>query len=275
MKIKAYTPLFVALAALCGAVLRGLNLIHGYEPGTHLPVRGDVSETALIVLSVLAAAVLLIWARTFRADRGTPFEDAFSGAGTLFKMTSVVCGLVMAAAGAFGLYLAAAGDPSAPMAAKLPQFPLWLLAILTGGCFVGIAAALGRRKITESVASLTIVPMFWACFDLIITFKDNGASPFVGLYGFELLAAILLTYAFYALAGFLYGTGSPARFVFSAGLAVFFCLTCVGGAAVALATGGSTIVPSAETAMRYACFSASSLWLLAMLALLSRSRAKA
>ena len=153
------------------------------------------------------------------------------------------------------------------------MIPLWILAILTGGCFIGIAAALRRKNITESTAALTIVPMFWACFDLIITFKDNGASPFVGLYGFELLAAILLTYAFYSLAGFLYSTASPARFVFSAGLAAILCVSCVGGAGISLASGAAAISFSAETLLRYACFLASGVWLFAMLVLLARSTA--
>lgn len=272
MKIKAYVPGFAALAALAGAVLRGLNLSRGYEPVTNLPVRGDLSAALLIALSLFAALSILALSRLFRLDRGILFEDAFSGAGTGFKAVSVVCGLTMCAAGAYGLYLAAAGDPSAPITANLSQFPLWLLAVLTGGCFIGIAAGLGGKGITAGTASLTLIPMFWACFDLIMTFKDNGASPFVGLYGVELLAATMLAYAFYVLAGFLYGTGSPAQFVFSAGLAVFFCITCVGGVVIAAAAGAQ--LPALSVLVRYLCFLSSGLWLFAMLILLSRSCAK-
>ena len=121
---------------------------------------------------------------------------------------------------------------------------------------------------------LTIFPMFWSCFDLIITFKDNGASPFVGLYGFELLAAILLTYAFYTLAGFLYSTANPARFVFSAGLAVILCIACVGGAGISLASGAAAVTFSPETLLRYVCFLASGVWMFALLVLLTRNTAK-
>lgn len=153
------------------------------------------------------------------------------------------------------------------------MIPLWILSILTGGCFIGIAAALRRKTITESTAALTIVPMFWACFDLIITFKDNGASPFVGLYGFELLAAILLTYAFYSLAGFLYSTGQ-ARPALSFPPACrhpvrFLC----GRRGNFAGVGAAAISFSAETLLRYACFFASGVWLFAMLVLLARSTA--
>ena len=285
MKLKASIPVLVGVAALAGAALRGWNLMNGYEAGTHLPVRGDPAETGLIALSAVMAAVLLAAAFGYRKNRGIPFETAFAGSGTPFQALSAAAGLMMMAAGAAGLYVTVSGGPApaggpetliftqtSPLA-NLPMIPLWILAILTGGCFIGIAAALRRKNITESTAALTIVPMFWACFDLIITFKDNGASPFVGLYGFELLAAILLTYAFYSLAGFLYSTASPARFVFSAGLAAILCVSCVGGAGISLASGAAAISFSAETLLRYACFLASGVWLFAMLVLLARSTA--
>lgn len=274
MKKSLLAPVLVAVFAVLGAALRGLNLMYGYEAGTKLPVRGDMAETALIAVCVLAAAALAVLALSFRAQRGIQFEDAFGTDNTFFKMISVIAGLIMLAAGAFGLYLAVSENTGAPLFAKLSLFPLWLLAMLTGACLIGIATALSRRQMSQSTASLTIIPMFWACFDLIITFKDNGSSPFIGLYAFELLAAIALTYAFYALAGFLYSTASPSRFIFSAGAAVILCLTCVGGTLISMASGVSPIVPTMDALLRYACFLASGVWLFAMLALLARTAGK-
>lgn len=285
MKLKVLTPALVGAAALIGAVLRGANLIYGYEAGTRLPIPGDPAETGLIALSALMAVLLFLVARMYHKNRGIQFETAFAGSGTLFKMVSVIAGLTMIAAGAAGLYLtvsssAPAPDPEMMMTtpvsplADLPMIGLWIFAMLTGGCFIGIASALSRKTISASNAMLTILPMFWACFDLIITFKDNGASPFVGLYGFELLAAILLTYAFYALAGFLYSTASPARFAFSAGLAIILCTACVGGAVISLISGAAVVTFPAVTLLRYACFLASGAWLFSLLVLLTRSTAK-
>lgn len=269
MKIKAYTPVLVGLAAIAGAVLRGLNLIYGYEVGTRLPARGDIPGIALIVLSIVSAILLIGAAAFFHENRGIVFEDAFWGAGTLFKMVSVIAGLAMLVCGAAGLYLAVT-DSEVPITGNITALPLWLLAMLTGGCFIGAASALSRRAITAATATLLIVPMFWACFDLITTFKDNGASPFIGLYGFELLAAIALTYAFYSLAGFLYSTSSPSRFVISAGLAIIWCIAVAAGAGISIAAGAQAIVFPPQTLLRYACFFASGLWLFALMVLLAR-----
>lgn len=273
MDRKLLVPATAAICGTAGAVLRGINLLTGYEAETGLPVAGNSAQTALIALSVLTAVLLFVLSRGYRADGGAVFEEVFGGVGAGFKTVSVLTGFVMLAAGAGGLYmlLPMMKDASIRMTVLLPLIPLWALAILTGVCFIGLAVALGRGKVTETTAAMTVAPMFWSCFDLVITFKDNGASPFVGLYAFELFAAIALTYGFYALAGFLYSRSSPFRFAVSAGLSVFFCLTTVGGSVIAYVAGGAVL--DGQTLLRYGCFLAAGLWLLALLVMQSRNLA--
>ena len=62
MKKTVFMPVFIAIFALAGAVLRGLNLMHGYEAATKLPVPGDKAEMALIAVCGLAALALVILA---------------------------------------------------------------------------------------------------------------------------------------------------------------------------------------------------------------------
>ena len=62
MKKTVFMPVFIAIFALTGAVLRGLNLMHGYEAATKLPVPGDKAEMALIAVCGLAALALVILA---------------------------------------------------------------------------------------------------------------------------------------------------------------------------------------------------------------------
>ena len=274
MKMKSYIPAFAAAAGVVGAVLRGLNLHTGYEEGTCLPIPGNVPQIALVVLSILAVLAFLVLSRQFKEQAGVPFERAFGCGSTLYKTIAVCTGLVMCAAGVYGLYLLVTnrgGAPDGTLAGLLPMIPLWLLAILTMASFVVLASAQAHGSITESRAIFSVIPMFWACFDLIITFKDNGASPFVSLYAFELFAAIALVFAFYAVAGFLYARSNPARFVFTASLGVFFSWTCVGGYLVCGLLGGTPVVLTTEAVLRYACFAAASVYLLANLVICTRA----
>lgn len=276
MNAKRLIPAAAAAAGVLGAILRGYNLHTGYEEGTCLPIPGNLPQTLLIAFSVVVVAGVLLWSRSFASRRGASFEQAFGCQNTGYKMLAVVTALVMGVAGALGLIsLLTGGGATAlstegnPLMNFIPLIPLWLLAILTMVSFIITAAAQSRGTISESSAVFTIIPMFWACFDLIITFKDNGASPFVSLYAFELFAAIALVFAFYAIAGFLYSTGNPARFVFAASVGVFFSFTCVGGYLVCWLLGGSPIVLSTEAMLRYACFGAASVYLLANLVIVT------
>lgn len=278
MKLK-HIPLLAVVAGVLGAVLRGMNLNTGYEPGTCLPIPGNLPQTLLIALSVLAVVLFLLVGRMFRPARGALYLTTFGCQSSLYKTVAVVSGVAMGAAGVAGMYRVLTGATSTfdalgnanPFAVLVPLVPLWLLAILSTASFIVLASAQARGQLSEKRALLSIIPMFWACFDLIITFKDNGASPFVSLYAFELFAAIALVFAFYTLAGFFYAKSNPGRFVAFASLAVFFCLTCVGGYLVCALLGGSPVTLTAESVLRYVCFLGAAVYLLANLVLCTRS----
>ncbi|WP_143436136.1 hypothetical protein [Intestinibacillus massiliensis] len=281
MHAKRMIPLAAAAAGVLGAVLRGLNLHTGYEEGTCLPIPGNLPQILLIALSVVVAIGMLAWSRAFAPQRGVSFERTFGCRTTGYKMLAAVTGLAMGVAGAAGLFTLVTGGIQSGFSSEgkqlldfIPLVPLWLLAILTMVSFIMTASAQSRGSINEGGAFFTIIPMFWACFDLIITFKDNGASPFVSLYAFELFAAIALVFAFYAIAGFLYSTSNPARFVFTAAVGVFFSFTCVGGYLVCWLLGGSPVELGAEAMLRYVCFAAASVYLLANLVIATRSLVK-
>ena len=74
---------------------------------------------------------------------------------------------------------------------------------------------------TEGIAYFSIIPMFWACFDLIMTFKANGANPLISEFIFELFASIAVMYALYCFIGFLFGKSNTQRFVFATLLSIF------------------------------------------------------
>lgn len=265
-------PFVVGLAGLAGAAMRGLNLHTGYEPGTSLPIPGNSPQTALIILSSVLLVGLFLGTRRLKREQGMPFETAFGCAQTLYKICAVLAGLIMGASGVAGLYLLLSGQSGEQaLGDLLPQIPLWGLAVASMLSFIVLASGQAGRRLSEGMAFFSIFPMFWACFDLIITFKDNGASPFVSLYAFELFAAIALMFAFYSMAGFLYAPGNPARFTFSASLAVFFSVTCVGGYLVYFLLGGGPVSLDLSAKLRYACFGAAAIYLFANLCIISRA----
>lgn len=265
MRSYRYIPIFAALAGICGAVLRGANLRTGYELGTRLPIAGNLPQTLLIILSILVFAALLLWTQPLKSRTGTLFLDAFGCKDcTPYKALAALTAFVMGIAGIAGIYTLVT-QPTEGLAASLPMIPLWILAVLSMFSFIITASTQTHGVTTENRAIFAIIPMFWACFDLIITFRDNSASPFVSLYAFELLAAIFLMFAFYSFAGFLFSNGNPMRFALTSGAAVYLCFTCVGGYLISSIMGGSPATLTFEAMLRYLCFGASAVFLLANL----------
>lgn len=273
MAIKRYLPACTIVASIVGAVLRGLNLYTGYEPVSGLPIAGNVYGTALVIVSVVVALFFLLASRQYRTQRGASFEDAFTCEHGLYRLVTVLAGFLLGGAGVWGIFRIATGQiatvdalgKALPVTAFLPMVPLWALAIFAMLAFFVLCKMQAGGTISEGRAAFSIVPMFWACFELIITFKDNGASPFVSLYAFELFAAIFLVFAFYSYAGFFYAKSNPARFTWTASLGVFFSFTCVGGYLVCGLLGGSAVTLSAESTLRYFCFAGASIYLMANL----------
>lgn len=284
MQLKKMLPwTTLVLGLLCG-LLRGLDLARGYDQVTGLPT-GALWEPVLIVCLAAACVVLFLLARSYpgSSPKEKAFETYFTGAGDLYKTVSVLCAAVLALSGAAGLYftLTGANTPKQsevavlagtvnPLFDLIAQIPLWILAIVTAVVFIRMAGVAARGFISEEQAGLTIVPVFWSAFDLILTFKDNSGTPMLGHYVFELLAAGLLTLSFYYYAGFLFAKPHPARFAFCASMASCLALTSAVGVGVAVLLGVDYL-PGAL--LRQACFVAAAAWLLSQLVLMAKGRA--
>lgn len=275
MQMKKILPwLAVALGCVCG-VLRGLDLALGYDAATGLPT-GAPFETVLYAALALSLAAV-VWCSRGYARRGRKedaFETYFTPIGDLSKTVFVLCAAVFALAGLAGLFLTVTGagapaqDALLVESAQSPLFdlatgiPLWTLALLAAVTFVKLAGCCARGFISAEQAALTLIPVFWAMFVVIRIFKDNSGTPGLGHYVFELLAAALLTLAFYYFSGFFFAQPRPMRFAAVSAAAVVLSLTSAAGVLVALLLGTAC---QTEGLLRQACFAAAAAWFTAQL----------
>lgn len=271
MRFSKYLPPFVLIASVLGGLLRGINLITGYEVRTSLPIEGNLAQTALIILSIVMIIIVGALSRPYAQSNGKFFIDTFGTNSNIYKSLVVLAGACMGISGLLGLYttisdtLLGTSISAASMniySELLPLLPLWILAILSLVSFLVLAKSQFSGEITESRAGLSIIPMFWACFDLIITFKDNSISPFVSLYAFELFAAVFLVFAFYVFAGFFYAKSNIALFMFFSSMSVFFCITCAIGWVIAMVCS-TNVTFADDTVFRYLGFVGAAIYLAA------------
>ena len=261
MNLIVLLPILAALLGIFGGVFRGLSLLNGYEPQTHLPIAGDNFQLMLIILSVVSVIIFVILCARFKFDAEPQFEKAFISDSAGYKTLCVLSALITILCGAGGFYFALTNSDKS-FYSHITEFPLWILAVLTGVAIIGLIRA--KENINESSAYFTLIPMFWAAFDLIVIFKNNSSSPFVGYYSFELIPSVFLTLAFYAFASFLYSKPKPKFMLFASSLAIVFSLVCVIGTVMAHILNPSLWAFNMQTLMRTGCLLGTALYLFAL-----------
>lgn len=261
MNLIVLLPILAALLGVFGGIFRGLSLLNGYEPQTHLPIAGDNFQLMLIILSVVSVIIFVILCARFKFDAEPQFEKAFISDSAGYKTLCVLSALITILCGAGGFYFALTNSDKS-FYSHITEFPLWILAVLTGVAIIGLIRA--KENITESSAYFTLIPMFWAAFDLIVIFKNNSSSPFVGYYSFELIPSVFLTLAFYAFASFLYSKPKPRFMLFASSLAIIFSLVCVIGTVMTHILNPTLWAFNMQTLMRTGCLLGTALYLFAL-----------
>lgn len=261
MNLIVLLPILAALLGVFGGVFRGLSLLNGYEPQTHLPIVGDNFQLMLIILSVVSVVIFVILCARFKFDAEPQFEKAFISDSAGYKTLCVLSALITILCGAGGFYFALTNSDKS-FYSHITEFPLWILAVLTGVAIIGLIRA--KENINESSAYFTLIPMFWAAFDLIVIFKNNSSSPFVGYYSFELIPSVFLTLAFYAFASFLYSKPKPRFMLFASSIAIIFSLVCVIGTVMTHILNPTLWAFNMQTLMRTGCLLGTALYLFAL-----------
>ena len=261
MNLIVFLPILAALFGVLGGIFRGLSLLNGYEPQTHLPISSDNFQLMLIILSVVSVVIFLALCAKIKFSTVPEFEKAFINNSAGHKTLCVLSALIISLCGAGGFYFALTNSDKS-FYSHITEFPLWILAVFTGVSIIGLINT--KKDITESNAYLTLIPMFWAAFDLIVIFKNNSSSPFVGYYSFELIPSIFLTLAFYSLASFLYSSPKPRLMLFTSSLAVLFSLVCVIGTIMTYISNSSIWAFEMQTLMRTGCLLGGALYLFAL-----------
>lgn len=217
--IRWYPLVFAAVFALCGALLRCVQLKR------ELLIYGSVgtrSSTALSVLTLLFLALLPLFLRPLK-KRGDCSQ--------VFPPAAVPCALqLLAAAGLIvGNLLLWLGD-SEPIAAVYVQSPevtrvlsamLPPLGVVSGLCIGAFALACkaGRRP----TPLLYMVASVYLIVRLILCFQSWNTDPSIWNYCFQLLAAISCMLATFQLAGFSFGKGRRRVSLYWCLCAVVFC----------------------------------------------------
>lgn len=267
MRFHRQLPVFAVISGLVGALLRALQLTTGFESGTELYIPENFWGHLLAGWLLLTAVLCAFLAR--RGQHHANFEVLFGDSGDLYKTMVAFSGLLLAAGGAAWLpielrSMQGLSEDTSPWILAL-EIPFGFLCIAAGLCFVALGAALSRRQITEKQALLTMPPLFWAAFHLLVVYRQYCVSANLDLFAVEIFASIACVMAFYHFARMLYGKPAPRQFTFWAALTMALSVTDVFGYMLSLALDSPDVYWSLGTILRGGCLLMSSAFLFAEL----------
>ena len=231
------TGLLAFALGVPAAVLRGMEIMHAYDARTGMPLGASWMRFGVWGLAVLVL-VLAVLSSAPAQNCAVPYETLFSHQTTLSKTGAVAAAGVMLIGGVAGLaytllsgamyrYDALTGTYQLDLTTAIPLLGLWVLVLCTVASFI-VLLRVRHKEVTSKGAIFAVIPLYWAAFDLIVTFKETSISPFVSRYLIDLVSAILLMVAFYLHAAMLYGKPRVRLHLIAAALGIFFAVTGAG-----------------------------------------------
>jgi len=220
---------FGAAGACCGVWMeRG-----GFEADTGFAVAGHPSFWVAGALAAALFLLALVWCR-FCSGRKKSFHEAFGPSGRVGQVCQAAAVVLMAGAGAAELF-AFAGSGQATLLVD------GLLSLFVAGAFGVLMGGHGRRAFTDSQSFYALVPVFWACYRFMLTFKDNAANPVLLQFIVPLFAGLFIMLSFYRYAALFYRRRDGVMLNLFSSMAVYFSLLWAGASVQCLSVGKLTL----------------------------------
>lgn len=213
MKSKFFSSLFALpiTAGVCAAYLRSIQIGCSSDilPAELLSpsVYGFIAVSAVAVLMALVAAFILKGGVTFKSER-----------------IDTAANTVLYIAAAFILLYA--GFQIVPL---LEKFELIRLVLALFSVYAAVSLlVLGKYNMSERSSLpyyvFSAVPVFWACFMIVVPFRDESTNPVVYEYAAKILSYLSILVFSYSIAAYMLGKTRRGVAVFSCFIGLFFMI---------------------------------------------------
>lgn len=219
-RLAVIMPFLALLAGAAGFYLRLTELWNVFDIRTGLPEPGAAITISLVALTIgflLVCAVFAIRAGTkYTSQKG--FDNAFGTESLAYPFVFTLFGVVWLGATVKYFIETNAGD--ALTASALYFVILSGLAALSALLFAIEIYQDPKRKMA---LALSVVPILFMCYWLILLYKQNASNPILLSYCYYCLAIIASTLSFYYTAGYAFKKPSPGKAAAAYLASIFFC----------------------------------------------------
>ena len=232
MRKELILPVTAIVGGAIGFFLRRQELLTAFEPDTGLPIDGMPVTWALIALSVVVAAVvLLLCLGTGRGFEGG-YDEAFQARDVTPYMMGMTAGAFLSAAAGVllvlqlpALYAQASVETGGfPMLSLVPKVLLALLCLASAWSMLMLGKNNYRGERQGKYSAWLLIPAYTCCMWLIVSYQEHSGDPIILDYVYQLFAVIAAVLGCYFLSGFGFGRGRPAAAAFFSAEAMYFAL---------------------------------------------------
>lgn len=249
MKKPLLLPFIALVGGAAAAVLRLLQNTTSFEEGTGLPIPGNLPATALVILLVLLAAVLILLVRRLPQKAAPAFPADFTARDPRLLFVPMAGLFLMGISGVLDLVAGlgltetliqsavSAADPSGMTSvvaisssdgySSQAHLILGVLDLLAAaGLFFAVRACGTKHRHSRLRFNGTwlLAPVLAMAVRLVLAYRVDSVNPALEAYYVELLALVFLNLAFYRFSSFSFDAGRTRRFALYACCAVVLCL---------------------------------------------------
>ncbi len=217
MRRIRFVPIAVLLLGFLGAFVRRVELKTAFDL-SGLPQRGAAASAALILLTVLAAAIALALCLTSRGYEAEGiYRKAFPIEGyglfavmALMGIAVMVCALLLLRSGTEIMGLTDGA-----------RWPFVLLLALGGFGMTVMAYAAYTRKDTVYLRPGSVMPALLCCYWMVACYRENAGNPILMEYAYQCLAMAAGAVGAFGRAGYAFGRRSMPGTVFLSTVSIF------------------------------------------------------
>lgn len=202
------------LIGVVGAYLRAHELIFVIDEVTGLPSSGSSVTAVLGGLSILLAVSLLICSFVAYKKESTVPDTAKNSLGV--PVSAVLSAVLLFAYGGYKLYICAADF-------EVTSLIYGFLTVYCAASILIIGLMRLENRDNALYAVFAVVPVFWACFSLILLFRERISDPIILDYIYLLFAYISILLFAYAVSAFVFGKNRLVIAFLSGGIGVYLC----------------------------------------------------
>jgi len=223
-KLAVIVTICSVLAGIAGFFLRRAELLYVFDRATGLPEHGAAISTGLITLSfsfLITIIIISFFIVRYKIPEDN-FSNIFNTSSDKYPVIFVIIAIIWAGGTLVNQFILIRAE-----ALRIIDICFASLSLLSAAAIAGFAVEMYHKSRGKILYVLSLIPVVFMCFWLIVFYEYNAANPILLSYAYVCLAIISAAMSFYFTAGFVFKKYSPAKAIVSYSSTIFFCLTAI------------------------------------------------